>query len=328
MTDTAQVQQGGGRVRAYNEGLVVYLYDDSLYDAWKERGDVPKAFARSRGRREWATLFPAGDLLAYELRQDDEIRVDVLVRPSLTEEEMAAMRTLEPLRGFLRLPSGRLRVECANDFRFDPDHADAGIKGGAIIDVPPGTYDVDVHHVDMESLPADECYEYQGPMQIVTLSPATELRMLACRKVHLRYPRRKKARASAKTADTSWSGKYTVEGGVFRGIFVHNYDVSGPCINFDRNAQRALALQLGDRLAVEFDSALIGALFLDDNNWRKPEVDSFARIPNHTKCAFVIDREGIEKLMLFEFPDRDMKHFDFRKKPLFKTPVAIRKLAD
>jgi len=306
------------RVRAYNEGLVVYLYDDSLLEVSKQRGDIDQLQWQDKCGREAASAFPPGDLLAYELRQDDDIRVDVAVHPPLSPEEIAQIGALEPLSGFLRLSTGRLCVECANNFRFDPEYDEAEEEHGAIVQVPHGGYRVWVYHIDMDAMPADEQYEYRGPFQVITLETVATEEIPPRGSAYLPFPRKKKA-LPERRLDTSWSGKYTLEGDVFTGIFVHNYDVSGPCINFDRHAEIALALRIGCRLAIEFESARIVALFLGN-------ADGLDATRNLTKCGFVKDREGVEKLMLFEFTDRDMMHFDFRKKPLYGTPVRIRRL--
>ena len=293
------------RVTGYNEGLRVYLFDDSL---------------QVKPSQEPASAFLPGDLLAYELRQDDEICVDLAVRPPLTPDEMAQIDAQEPLSGFLCLATGRLCVEWANNFRFDPECDGANEDCGTIIQVPPGHYRVWIYHIDMDAKPADEQYEHPGPLQMITLEPirADEIPTTGC--VVLPFPRRKKkTNRRKKKPDTSWSGQYTLENDVFTGMFVHNYDVSGPCINFDRHAQNALALTADCRVSIEFESARIIALFLGN-------ADEINTIRNHTKCGFITDREGIEKLMLFEFPDRDMMHFDFRKKPLYGTTVRIRRI--
>jgi len=313
------------RVQAYNEGLTVYLYDDSLLESWKQCGDIDRLLWDCESGSEFVAAFQEGDLIAYELPQDDDIYVDIALRPPLTDEEIACMNVREPLTGFLRLPTGRLCVECANDFRFDPDIDEAEEEGGILIEVPRGDYRVRIYHVDMDALALDEQVEYRGPFQVVTLEPTGELGKLHSEHRYLRFPLRKEA-FPVRKLDTSWAGRYTFDGGIFTGVFVHNYDVSGPCINFDREAETALGLEIGDRLVIEFDSAGIEALFLGNADALGPEVDEFARVRNHTKCRFVTDREGIEKLMLFEFPDRDMMHFDFRKTRLFGTRVKIRRL--
>ncbi len=314
-------------MQAYNEGLRVYLYDDALLRVWKARGDGSRLSGRGKAGREVAGGFAPGELLAYDLRQDGAICVDVAVRGPLSGEERERMGLLEPLLGLLSLPTGALCVECANDFRLDAEDDGAGEDGGTLIQVPPDKYLVRVYHVDMESLPADEQYDYEGPFQVVTLEPAGATDVPPAKRGYLAYPRRRTAGAKKKV-DTSWVGKYSVDDSGFEGVFVHNYDVSGPCINFDRDVAYVLGLALGSRVVVEFESARIEALFVGNAHAdeRDPAADVFAEIRGQTKCGFVTDREGIEKLMLFEFPDRDMMHFDFRKKPLFGTAVRIRRL--
>lgn len=316
------------RVCAYNEGLVVYIYDDSQIEAWQRLSGSEQVRRYSLSDREFATGFAPSDMLAYELRQDDEVRLDIAVRPPLTDEETALLCVREPQTGLLRLPTGRLCVECANNVRFNPDYFESEMdedERGTLIEVPPGDYRVWLYHVDFEALPTDELRDYRGPCQVVTLEPAKAHGAASPAGNFLPFPCGKQARL-AKQLDKSWAGRYTLENGAFQGQFVHNYDVSGPCINFDRVAADALGLKIGDRLAVEFDEAHIKALFLGDAVGRDPAAAEFAAAPNHTKCCFVIDRERVEKLMLFQFPDRDMMHLDFRKTPLFGTPVRIRRL--
>lgn len=176
----------------------------------------------------------------------------------------------------------------------------------------------------MTALAADEQHEYRGPQQVITLEPADTEETPDGMRSHLIFPRRRKPSRKRKL-DTSWQSRFSLEDGIFTGEFVHNYDVSGPCINFNSDLGILLDLKIGNKLLIEFDNARIAAIFLGNAQQMHLNADRFATIRNHTKCGFVIDREGIEKLMLFEFPDRDMMHFDFRKIPLCGTPVRIRR---
>lgn len=320
------------RVRAYNDGLVVYLYDDSQIGIWRRLSEREQARRYTRSVKEFAARFAPGDLLAYELPQDDSICLDVAVRPPLTDGETARLCLRESLTGLLSLPTGRLCVECANNVRFDPDHVEAEMdedERGTLIEVPPRDYRVWLYHVDFDSLPQDELLNYQGPQQVVTLE-AVEAGMATSSKGNfLPHPINRKACPAAKP-DTSWAGQYTIESGVFTGMFVHNYHASGTCMNFDRRAADELGLKIGDRLAIEFEGTRIVVIFLGDLNiWGDPEdptADELARTPNQSKCGLIIEREQVDKLMLTRCRDRDLYSIELRKTPLYGTPVRIKRL--
>ena len=62
-----------------------------------------------------------GLAFAFELEQHDEIEIEVVVGPPLTSEQLADAHWMQPQLTWLRLPSGRLRVDMPNTMPVDPD---------------------------------------------------------------------------------------------------------------------------------------------------------------------------------------------------------------
>jgi hypothetical protein len=103
-------------VEIYNDGLMVFLYDES------NRGRLEPLGAALVHGEDGAIAKIAADrlLVAYELPEDDPIRVAFSVGkpPGAKEKKGRAWR--KPQVTQLALPSGRLCVESLNSLRIDP----------------------------------------------------------------------------------------------------------------------------------------------------------------------------------------------------------------
>ena len=318
------------RIKIYNEGLLVYLYDDSnLYKlgCWDE---IESWIEDSRNNQN-KSFAPAKKLVAYELMQDDSICADITVREPLSQEEKKELFTMQPLTTFLELPSGTLCVECANSFRLDPDYEEEIFEKGGVVEVPPGDYVVNVYHVDLEMMSRWERKQYEGPLQYIVLTPATEYSKPVKPKIFLPYFFEKAASDKRRKFDTQWVGKYTIKDKVFHGHFIDTYNIKEPCINLDRDAEIKMGLRMGCRILVEFGKVRIDMIYMS----RLDRCDYgyfYGRekrdlIENISKCRMFRDADGIEKLYFSHLTGKNLYYF-IKGIPKPGTPVKVNYIKD
>src|SRR5262249_8691262 len=141
----------GVPVEVYNDGLLVFLYDEVNGAAIRESGvDILTGFGDDTPRdRRLKDLAAKGMLVAYELQQDDNVRAEVIVGRPLSREEMACCCWHLRQRTLLSLPSGRLCIESYNSLRIGPEEPG---DEGAVVKVPPGDYLLTLHRIDWEAM--------------------------------------------------------------------------------------------------------------------------------------------------------------------------------
>lgn len=113
----AIVREGSLKAEVYNEALCAYLCDESheaeigrIIDAFEEEFPTED----SDGMADFRPLADRGLLLTYELYQDDSLLIHIAVGEPATTEEKKAVPMLKALRGFLSLPTGKLKIHSAN----------------------------------------------------------------------------------------------------------------------------------------------------------------------------------------------------------------------
>ena len=156
-------------VEFYNEGLVVFLYDEESADAIREASPtLLEGFGEADARDPaLARVARDGLLVAFELEQDDEVAIELAIGSPLTEDE-AGDAWLPAGRAFLALPSGSLRVEGYNNLRLSPDYDPE--EPGRAVDVPPGRYAVSLYRLPPER---DDQFDEPDPTSSCSPPPAT-----------------------------------------------------------------------------------------------------------------------------------------------------------
>jgi len=241
------VRPGGVRVEIENEGLCVYLYDAANRhalcrdDAWSLANDGLSEKPPKDPRLE--ALAASHQLVVYELQQDDPVCVEVLVGPPPTAKELKlakGLKWMKPQTSRLSLPSGELWIDSPNSCRINPKEPPQA--DGGEVRVPPGDYQVTLHRVDWDESNDSLSGEYDGPDEVITLTPATG-----------------KAKASLPWAllfpierpDLSWVGQYTIAGNIFKGL-INFWDYwEFLWVNLDRAAFDKMGLQAGSVLELE-----------------------------------------------------------------------------
>jgi hypothetical protein len=165
------VREGAQRADVYNSGLLVFVYDESHRDTINQaEPNVLDGFNRDEVLNDEALqkLAHEGTLVVYELQQDDEVDMEIVVGHALTEEE-PSVGLWEPVQ-YARLnpPSGRLCIESYDSLQLgDEEPTDEG----AILNVPPGDYVMTLHCINWDALDDAEIEDYAGMSEVFVLTP-------------------------------------------------------------------------------------------------------------------------------------------------------------
>ncbi|NBD34011.1 MAG: hypothetical protein GVY17_13855 [Cyanobacteria bacterium] len=167
----------------YNDGLVIFLYDDQSQEAIKAVDpSILEGYGKSDVNAELFEVAEKGLLVAYELLQDDELDLEVSIGDPLSDQERAVLNPRLPVqRAYLNLPSGKLAIEGYSNLRLSPDF-DPDEEPGALLDVPPGEYIVSIYSVDGFAQEEDFEQVSQKPNHLFVLTPLAEAEPLPERK--------------------------------------------------------------------------------------------------------------------------------------------------
>lgn len=179
-----KIRKNSTAVNVYNDGLVVFLYDEANgKDIQTADPTLLEGFSdEDAADPKLADLATQGLLVAYELQQDDELSIEVAIGGPLTDQELKKGRWHTVQRAPISLPSGKLCIEGYGNLRISPDY-DPDEEPGAVVDVPPGDYVLSLYHTNWEALEEeglwDDSKEWEGPNQVITLTPAAEAEPVA-----------------------------------------------------------------------------------------------------------------------------------------------------
>ena len=150
---TGPVRPGAIPVHVYNEGLVVFLYDEA--NEVRIRDTDPEIIwgAGTDALEDLTTqeLLAAGELLIYGLQGDGGVDLEVVVGSPLTEKELSGGQWYPPETGYLSLPSGRLCVHSYNTLPMG-DNDDDPPDEGAVVEVPAGIYRVTLYRKNWDEM--------------------------------------------------------------------------------------------------------------------------------------------------------------------------------
>jgi hypothetical protein len=254
-----RTRKGAQAVDVYSEGRAVFLYDESQAAPIRESRalftplTVESAFSNAALR----ALAAEGRLFVYEQPGDSGVSLEILVGPPLTPKETSKLRWLRPQQAWLTLRSGRLRVDSWDTLpgalHSTPPHEE-NEEQGALVEVPPGDYRVTLHRVDTDATSRKLNVDLDGPAEVITLTPLgpAEVR-----------PEAPPLLAYEGSADASWPGRYTIEGGTFKGLALFSGPASQILLNLDRAAAARLSLHAGMGLRIRVSHpALVSEAFL------------------------------------------------------------------
>jgi len=249
-----RVHEGSKRAAFYNEGPLVFLYDGSYAEAIRDSGaDFLEGYAESCADDPALTELAArGQILLYELFQDDEVEIEVIIADTITPDERAGLSAHVRLpTGWVRLPTGVLYLDSYNTLRAGQEEP---TDKGATVSLPAGDYSVTIYQCD--NLAAEES-EY--PHDVLVLRPLK-------RKPAARRPAILKDTITAPPQADSGVGYGTVTDGVFDGLirFISGTDLFA--VNMDPKAAAALGLQAGGGISFEIADGelMIPGVYLGD----------------------------------------------------------------
>jgi hypothetical protein len=150
---TGPIRPGATPVHIYNEGLVVFLYDEA-HEARIRDTDPEVIWGAGADTFEDLTtqeLLASGELLIYGQYGDGGVDVEVVIGLPLTEQELSCGEWYPPETGYLSLPSGRLCVHSYNTLPMG-DNDDDPPDEGAVVEVPPGTYRVTLYRKNWDEM--------------------------------------------------------------------------------------------------------------------------------------------------------------------------------
>ena len=278
------IRTGSTRVRVPNSGLEVWLYDDAHLQEIRKPTGRDKGFGGMPPQFEKRTK--AGLVVGYNLLQDDEIDVAVIVGDALTEKERSVARWLEPQTAYLRVPSGKLCIESNDASRLGPEKP--GAKG-AVVQVPAGDYRVTLYRVDHEALDR-EGLGWSGPQEVIVLTPGGS-KSDAAERLLAFEPRR----------DNTWIGQYKL-GDKSADVLVWFGDYWDTfVVNLDGAAASKLNLQHGAYIRTHVPRAGITLLTAFAKSWedaRRLPLPSAADPGEYGYAAFspMSDWNGAEAL--------------------------------
>jgi hypothetical protein len=216
-----EVRSGGSRIRIYNSGCEVWLYDDASTKAIRKMG--------------WEKAIPKATVVGYGMLESYPVDIAVHVGEPLTDSELSATRWLEPQRAFLKLPSGLLRVETNDSSRIgEEDPTDKG----ALLEVPAGDYRLTLYRVDREALER-ESLAWSGPHEVVVLTPGGSAKD-AAKELLPHLPRR----------DLAHVGQYTIQGRRAQALAWFDDPWTTLFVNLDPPALARLGLKEGGYFAI------------------------------------------------------------------------------
>jgi hypothetical protein len=253
------LRDGAQRAELYNDGLVVYLYDLSFRESLKSDNawdQVNAAFDAEKPDKALKQFLNSQRLAAYELQQDDEVLADVVVGPPLTSAELKSRKGVKWFKAqttLLKVPTGALRVECANSCEIGPEEP---TDPGATLKVPPGDYLLSLYRIDWAAMKEADSNPPKVVGETIVLTPLADATPPKTYSALMRFP--------VKKSKTSWVGAYTIEGNTFKGqvFFADHWEFM--TLNLDRDAFAKMGLGIGSVLDVEVLGRTFAVVYLGD----------------------------------------------------------------
>ena len=146
---TGPIRPEAKAVHVYNEGLLVFLYDEANEERIVQSGArILTGFAGSEDFKDPALqpLFADGALVVCPLEGDSGVDLEILTGAPLREDELGSLHWRRD-ESAISLPSGRL---CIHSYNTLPVEDDLGDQAG-IVEVAPGRYRLSFYTKDWEA---------------------------------------------------------------------------------------------------------------------------------------------------------------------------------
>ncbi|HYP27623.1 MAG TPA: hypothetical protein VE262_12975 [Blastocatellia bacterium] len=188
--------------KVFNSGLEVWLYDASHRDALKSSGAFETDADDALFEQKMKAFVKEGLIMAYQIMQDDSLRIAVAVGEPLNRKELASARWLKPQKAFLRLPSGRLVIESNDALTL---RRETPTDPGSELALPPGDYLATLYRIDWDALEADEL-PWTGPNEFITLTPGAKAGPVRGQPALLPWEPRGPGKATWSVVENSYDG--------------------------------------------------------------------------------------------------------------------------
>ncbi len=295
------------RVKVFNSGLNVWLYDRSFREELKTSGAFEVTVDATAFEKAMRNFVRKGRIMSYDLMQDDSLDIAVAVREPLTAKELSNIPWREPQQAFLRLPTGRLVIE-SNDSLTIRSIEPTDL--GAEVPTPAGDYLVTLHRVDWDTL-ADDEIDWDGPSEFITLTSGSAAKPLREQPNVLPWEQ-------PKAEATTWK----IEAGLYTGSAIFDDDL--PAMRIALNQEGVSQLGLQDKSVtllsvpdVPFECAL---LWVRGDRSQGAYYDRLERLHPPAACA---GKEWAICNLELETPS-DRSVFCLRRDPRKKVPRTKR----
>ena len=249
-----RVRNASKRAAFYNEGPVVFIYDGSHVSAIRESGaEILEGYGeRTADDPALIELASRGQLLLYELFQDDEVEIELIVADKISADERARLsaHTRCPA-GWIWLPTGRLFLDSYNTLRAGNEEI---TDQGATVAVPSGHYSVVVYLGNGELAENSD-----HPQDVLLLRPLK-------RKPTGRRPAIIRDRTSAPQSAEVGVGYGKITDNVFNGLVYFIPDTDLFAVNMDPQTKDSLHLRAGSTFSFEIAGGelVLPAVYLGD----------------------------------------------------------------
>lgn len=225
---TRKLLASAQRVKVFNSGLNVWLYDRSFRDELKASGAFEVSADAAAFEKAMRGFVRKGRILSYDLMQDDSVDIAVAIREPLTAKELGTIPWREPQQAFLRLPTGRMVVESNDSLTI---RSQKPTDPGAEVTTPPGDYLVTLHRVDWDVLAEDEI-DWDGPSEFITLTGGSAAKPVRGQPTMLPWDK-------PETGTSTWN----IKAGVYTGAVIFDDDLMAMRVALDQEAISKLGLR-------------------------------------------------------------------------------------
>ena len=224
----------------HNDGDVIFLYDEGSTDLLSTQEATRIILGDDEEKDQRLKQITQESLIVcYQLIQDDERQIEVVVGEPLTAKEKKVAKWHKAQKSMLNLPSGRLRVESYNSLSLSKNKK---THEGWTVDVQPGSYLLTLHRINWEEMESGEESDPRHPDEFITLTPIESTKPT-------------KLMSFLSTADlfgdkAAWELEYSIKDGVFHGLGMPKFK-DDTIVNFTLTAAKSMGIRIGEILHIQ-----------------------------------------------------------------------------
>lgn len=244
------IRENSTVVDIYNDGTIVYLYDEGHRDRLHTM-NAPTLVTGVDEREDADVLriqvVEEKLMAAYELLEDHGLLVEVSVGKALSAREKKGRKWMRVQKTLIDLPSGRLRVESANSCSIQAGKPN---DEGATVNIAPGEYLLSLFRVDPDE--DDDEDEETDLSEVVVLTPIADTKPPKKWDPYLSWEQASGVAPLRLVAPR-------VENGIFHGSVLRERDLT--ITNLRAQTLRGMGVRFGDQLEIAFGGEVFRTLF-------------------------------------------------------------------